>query len=251
MATLQKIRNKAGVLVAVVIGFSLLAFILGDLFSSGSSIFTRNRLQVAEINGESINYPEYNQKIEELSDFYKATYNISSLDAETMESIREEVWRTNIRDIILGKAYASLGVEVSTDELKTMLMGDSINELLVDEPHPIIRRMFTNPETGEFNRYQMVNYFNAISNPAYKNEKKRWIYLEDQIVEERLSQKYFNLVKAGIQPSVLDAKYYALETGTTADFSYVFSNFNTIPDDGISAVTSSEISNYYDAHKNC
>ncbi len=37
MATLQNIRNKAGLLVAIVIGLALFAFILGDMMGSGSS----------------------------------------------------------------------------------------------------------------------------------------------------------------------------------------------------------------------
>jgi len=108
--------------------------------------------------------------------------------------------------------------------------------------------MFTNPETNEFNRAQMVSYFEAISNPVYQEEKKRWIFLENQIVEERLSLKYFNLVRQGIQPSTLDAKYSAQESMNSVDFSYVFSSFNTISDEGIS-LTDDEIKNYYNEHK--
>ncbi len=38
MATLQKIRDK-GALLVIVIGVALLAFVLGDLFTSGSTFF--------------------------------------------------------------------------------------------------------------------------------------------------------------------------------------------------------------------
>ncbi|HYW95868.1 MAG TPA: SurA N-terminal domain-containing protein, partial [Bacteroidales bacterium] len=153
MATLQKIRNKAGVLVAVVIGLALMAFILGDLLNSGPSVFSRKRLEVAEIDGKSINYMDYNAKIEQLAEFYRTNYQLQSLDQETMDGIRQEVWRNTVRDIILNKRIRKLGISVSVDELKTMLLGDSINTggstVIMDEPHPIVRRMFTNPETGE------------------------------------------------------------------------------------------------------
>ncbi len=252
MATLQKIRNKGGVLVAAVIGLALLAFIMGDLFSSGPSAFSKKRLEVAEIDGYAVSIIDYNRKIEELTDFYKLSYNLQNLDNQTLESIKEETWRTTVRDIILGKAYNKLGINVSNDELITMLQGDSINaggvNVIMDEPHPIIKSWFTNPETGEFNRFQMVNYFNAISNPAYKDEQKRWIFLENQIVDERLSQKYFTLVRKGIQPSKLDSKYFAQESGSSVDFSFVFENFTSIPDDQVS-VSASEIAKYYDQHK--
>ncbi len=239
-------------LVAVVIGLALLAFILGDLLNSGPSVFSRKRLEVAEIDGKSINYMDYNAKIEQLSEFYRTNYQLQSLDQETLDGIRQEVWRNTVRDIILNQRIKKLGISVSVDELKTMLLGDSINtggsNIIMEEPHPIVRRMFTNPETGEFNRYQMMNYFNAISNDVYKNERKRWIYIEDQIVDDRLSQKYFTLVRKGLSPNNLDARDFAMESGSTVDFSFVHLPFNTIPDDQVS-VNESDIRGYYDDHK--
>jgi peptidyl-prolyl cis-trans isomerase D len=62
MATLQTIRTKAGLLVSIVIGLSLAAFILGDMFQSGNSLFQKDRLEVGEIDGESIQYPDFKSK---------------------------------------------------------------------------------------------------------------------------------------------------------------------------------------------
>jgi len=248
MATLQKIRNKAGVLVAVVIGLALLAFIMGDLFNSGPSVFSGKRMEVAEINGKSVNYMDYNAEIEELTNFYKANYRLNSLDQETLNRIRDEVWRKTVTDATLGEAFQELDIRVSTEELKMMLLGDSItaggSAIIKEEPHPIVRQMFTNPETGEFNRFQMMNYFNAISDEVYKDERKRWVYLENQIVDEKKSQKYFTLVSKGFQPNSLDAKYYAMETGSSASFDFVYQSFNTIADDQVE-VSESDIADYY------
>ena len=253
MATLQKIRNKGGVLVAVIIGLALFAFILGDLLNSGPSVFTGNRMKVAEIDGQTINYMDYNAKIEQLADFYRTNYQLSSLDQETLERIREEVWRSTVQDIILGSTFNSLGIIVSVEELKTMLLGDSLStggtNIIMDEPHPMVRRMFTNPETGEFNRFQMMNYFNAISSDMYRNERRQWIYLEDQIVEERRSQKYFNMVQKGMQPNSLDVKNYALESASSVSFDFVSINFNTVADENIT-IKESELKDYYEKNKN-
>jgi peptidyl-prolyl cis-trans isomerase D len=252
MATLQKIRNKAGILVAIVIGLALIAFIMGDLFSSGPSVFEGKRLEVAEISGESVNFIDFNNKIERLTNFYQMNYQISSLNEEQTQMVREEAWRELIREMVLDKSIARLGINVSDEELVTMLQGDSIqtagNNVMMNQPHPIIERMFTNPETGEFNRFQMVNYFNAITNPAYKEEKRRWIFIENQIVNERLAQKYFTLVQKGLNPSSLDALYYAAENSTVADFSFSYSNLNVIPDSDVS-VSEKEIENYYKDYK--
>ena len=253
MATLQKIRNRAGVLVAVIIGLALLAFILGDFLSSGPSAFSRNRMEVAEIDGKSIGYMEYNSRIEELANFYRTNYQLTSLDQETLEGIREEVWRSTVQDIILGTSFEDLGIKVSVDELKTMLLGDSIgtgaNKILTEEPHPMVRRMFTNPETGEFNRFQMMNYFNAISTDMYEEQRRQWIYIESQIVDDRKRQKYFTMVQKGMQPNSLDARNFALESNASVTFDFINLGFNSVSDDEIS-YTESDLKEYYEEHKN-
>ena len=43
MATLEKIRNNAGLLVSIVIGLALLAFIMGDLFKSGNPMDSKTQ----------------------------------------------------------------------------------------------------------------------------------------------------------------------------------------------------------------
>lgn len=253
MATLQNIRNRAGVLVAVIIGLALFAFILGDFLNSGPSVFSRNQYEVAEIDGESINYMDYNAEIEQLVEFYKANYQLNSLDQETLESIREEVWRSTLQEKILGSSFKDLGIKVGVEELKTMLLGDSLStgtsSIIMDEPHPMVRRMFTNPETGQFNRFQMMNYFNAISNDMYKSERQRWIYIENQIVDERMSQKYFTMVQKGIQPNSLDINNFAFESGSAVTFDFVSRSFNEIPDEEIS-ISEADLKAYYDEHLN-
>ena len=54
MATLQTIRNRGGLLVSIVIGLALIAFIVGDALNSGSRIFNSQRNQIGEIAGGSI-----------------------------------------------------------------------------------------------------------------------------------------------------------------------------------------------------
>ena len=51
MATLQTIRNRGGLLVSIVIGLALIAFIVGDALNSGSRIFNSQRNQIGEIAG--------------------------------------------------------------------------------------------------------------------------------------------------------------------------------------------------------
>ncbi|RPI45360.1 MAG: hypothetical protein EHM46_01805, partial [Bacteroidetes bacterium] len=201
MATLQKIRNRAGLLVAVVIGLALLAFILGDLMGSGSPVIGGKRT-VAEINGKGIPVSAYLEHEKSLREFYQLNSGGQNLDAETERRIQQETWQRLVRQTIMDRSYEKLGIQVSTDELKTMVTGDQAMGLsgnpALSEPHPIIRQMFTNPETGQLNRAVMSNYFNALDNPQFAQEKKRWLFIEKEIVDEKMNQKYLNLVKKGI-----------------------------------------------------
>jgi len=96
MATLQTIRTKAGLLVAIVIGISLAAFILGDLLRGGSSIIQGDQLEIGEVEGESVKYPEFQQKVEELGEIYKMNTQQNQLDEETWVQVRQQTWENMV-----------------------------------------------------------------------------------------------------------------------------------------------------------
>jgi peptidyl-prolyl cis-trans isomerase D len=63
MATLQNIRNKSGLLLAV-IGIAMLAFILGDLLKSTNSGGS-NGIYVGEVLGNDILIQTFQQKVDD------------------------------------------------------------------------------------------------------------------------------------------------------------------------------------------
>ena len=69
MATLQRIRNRAGLLVAIIIGLALVAFILGDLLKTGSSLLSSSQMEIGDINGTSVQYTDFQTLVEETSRF--------------------------------------------------------------------------------------------------------------------------------------------------------------------------------------
>lgn len=249
MATLQNIRNKAGLLVAVVIGLALFAFILGDMLGSGSS---RGNGSVAEIAGKSIEVTDYMNREKNLREFYEMNAGGQKLDSELENQIQQETWRRLVRETIMETSYQNLGIYVSADELKTMVTGDQSMGIAgnpsLSQPHPIIRQMFSNPETGQLNRAVMTNYFNALDNPQFAQEKKRWLFIEDEIVSEKMNEKYFSMVRKGFQPSSLDLKDYASENGKSTDFAYISRPFSEISDEEI-IFTEADLKAYYKTHK--
>lgn len=250
MATLQNIRNRAGLLIAIVIGLALAAFILGDMMGSGAP--SSNKRTVAEINGKGVGVSDYMDREQNLREFYQLNSGGQSLDAELERQIQQETWRRLVRETIMESSYKKLGIYVSTDELKTMVTGDQTMGLngnpALSEPHPIVRQMFSNPETGMLNRAVMTNYFNALDNPQFAQEKKRWLFIEKEIVDEKMNQKYFNLVRKGFQPSSLDLKDYVTENGKSSDFAYISKSFSVVTDEEIT-FTESDLKQYYKEHR--
>ncbi len=250
MATLQNIRNKAGLLIAIVIGLALAAFILGDMMGNSSS--SSGKRTVAEINGKGVGVQDYLDREKSLREFYQLNAGGQSLDAEMEKQIQSETWRRLVRETIMERSYEKLGIYVSTDELKTMVTGDQSIGLAgnpaLSEPHPIVSQMFANPENGQLNRAVMTNYFNALDNPQFAQEKRRWLFIEKEIVDEKMNQKYFNLVRKGFQPSSLDLKDYITENGKSTDFAFISKSFSEVTDEEIT-FTESDLKQYYKTHK--
>ena len=78
MATLEKIRGKAGLLVTV-IGVALFAFIIGDLFTGGQTFLRQAQDKVVTINGEKVSTEVFSNSINEFSEVVKMHQGVSSL----------------------------------------------------------------------------------------------------------------------------------------------------------------------------
>ena len=228
------------------IGLAMLGFILGDFNIRPST-------KVAEINGESYGIEDYRYEKQILLNFYEMNYG-QNLDAQIEQEVENETWRRMVRNSVMDPSYEKLGITVSDDELKAMVAGSNqgglgaTNPGAFNEPHPIVRQMFTNPETGEFNRFVMVNYFNSLDREEYAQERERWLFIENEIIEERMNQKYMNLLSKGLRPSSLEVRDYHEETGKRVDFSFVARNFSDIPDEDIT-VTDADLQSWYKENK--
>jgi peptidyl-prolyl cis-trans isomerase D len=235
MATLEKIRNRAGTLVAVVIGLALFAFILGDILGSGS-IFTDSQFEIAEIAGKSVSYQSFQQKIDEITEIHMLNTGQTSIDSETHESIREQAWQQLLREIILEQEYDRLGIDVSSEELFDMVQGANI--------HPYIRQLFTDPSTGSFSHTTVIQFLRSMAQDPASQERAYWLYVENQIIQERKQTKYNNMLSKGLYVTPLQARQAWEENNKSVDINFVVQRFNTVHDSLVD-ITSSEIRRYY------
>lgn len=237
MATLEKIRNRAGVLVAVVIGLALLAFILGDLLSSGGSLFNRAQMEVAKIGGTSITFEMLQAKIDESENLQKMFSNQLSLDEQTVLRIREQVWQDLVRTYTMEDQYKKLGLSIHPDELFDMVQGRNI--------HPIIQQQFSDPNTGQLNKEFITMFLKNMDQDP--RSKTYWLFLEQEIQKDRLFNKYFNLITKGLYVTSVQAQRALEDRTKKVNFDYTLVAYSSIPDSSIS-VEGKEIKNYYKSH---
>ena len=239
MATLQKIRNRGGLMVAIVIGLALGAFILGDMLNSGSKLMKPSQMKIAEINGESIQYPEFQKKIEELSEIYKMNSQKNQIDENTGEQIREQVWQQYLQDNIIGKASEELGVTVTSQELFDLIQGNN--------PHPIIQQLFANPQTGTVDKAAIIKYLKTLDSQS-PERKAYWLFVEKQIKQDRQSTKYNDLISKGLYVTTQEAKQSLQDKNKNTNIQFVALNYSTIADATVN-VSDSELKAYYNTHK--
>jgi peptidyl-prolyl cis-trans isomerase D len=215
---------------------AIFAFVLQDLLSGGQTAFNRSRFEFAEIGGNSVQYEEYANRVEKLAEYYRLRVGQTSLDEQTMESIREQTWQDMVREYVTGDEYRELGVSVSTDELMDMVQGRN--------PHPIISSLFSDPETGILNRTFLVQFIRTMNEDPSGAQKTIWLYLESEILKDRAFSKYNNLIRKGLYVTRLEANNNLLETGKRMDISYILRRYASVPDSAIS-ISESDIQKYY------
>lgn len=240
MATLQNIRNRGGVALAVFIGLALGAFILGDLFKSGSSFMRGKAMEIAEISGKTVNYNEYQARVDELTNVYKMNTGRTSLDENTTYQVREQAWQNMVRTYVMEDIYSELGVDVTSEELFDMVQGKNI--------HPMIQQIFRDPKTGQVNRSAIIQFLKSLETGANQQQQEYWLFLENQIKSDRRMEKYNTMVSKGLYATELEAKQDLNSRNNLFDFEYVRQPFTALADDKVE-LKDSDLKAYYEANK--
>jgi peptidyl-prolyl cis-trans isomerase D len=237
MAVIGKIREKSALLM-IIIGVAMLAFILGDLFQSGQSFFGGDT-SVGEIGGDKVSAIDFNNQYEIAISRWEMQ-NKTTATEEIRESLLEQVWNDIIREKVVVSQINELGISVSPQELFDMIQGN--------EPHPQVKQAFSNPQTGEFNPTQVLQFLKSLETMPAEN-KNQWLLFEEGIQKERVSSKYFNLIKKGFYAPLAFAKKVQNEQEEKRNISFVAKRYNLVSDSSIT-VTEAEKLAYYKEHKN-
>lgn len=245
MAAIGTIRKQSGLLI-VIIGVALVLFLLGDLFSGGSSLFNNQDVSIGVIAGDEIDQRSYELKVREA---IERQFGTEGANDQAKKSIRERVWQQLINEKILQKQYDKLGISVSPDELLDQVQntkqGSILYQYFSDPQTGQIIEQFRDPVTGGLDSPKVLS---AIENLLSSENARDWLPIEKAIKEDVAMRKYTALIGKGLFTTTSEAKSIYSEKNTTASFSYVVKEFMSIPDEEIE-VSDADFSRYYNEHK--
>ena len=248
MTTLQRIRNH-GVILLIVVGVAMLAFILGDFLNSGSSFFNKNRENVGVIAGHKVHYSEYETAKDQLTEVYKIESGSNDINEDLSIQIRNQVWQMLLMDYTLREQADEIGMTVTPEELSELCIGAN--------PHQLIRqRRAFYDETGNFNRFALINFLNSLAQTPETQEqaanmqqaKNYWMYWENAVRLTHLQEKYVGLLSKLITANPLDAKYAFEAAQTSVNVEFVERPYFAVAD-SLVKVTNADIKKLYDANK--
>ena len=196
MAAIGSIR-KHGVLLLVIIGLALLAFILGDL-SNVTRTFS-NKYVMAKIDGKKMDQ-QYSKQYEENTALIRLLQGKTSLEDNETYQIHETTWQQMLQDQVMDKQLAKLGMTY-TNQMIEDYKENMIASLSTQQPNQFIAQ-FANALA---NLYGPENAMSIISNieSLANNDQTKDIYNAYQAlvrfaISAEKSQQYFALAQNSI-----------------------------------------------------
>lgn len=238
MGLMGFLRNKAGVILTAAMAIAILAFLLGDVVRGGAPFWARHQNRVGEVNGTEIEYPAFNQQVEQTEEMFKQQMG-GAVTPQMRTYAVQQVWNQFLSREILKKEIEKIGLTVGKEELNDLVKGPN--------PSPQIVQAFTNPQTGKFDHSQLMTFLGQVNNnPAVYDQ---WNTLLEGVRDERLSSKYGELLSNSVYVTSLEANEEYQERNKLANFKYILLDYASVKD-ADAKLTDADYQEYYDEHKN-
>lgn len=241
MGIMSFLRNRAGIIIVGAIGFAIVAFLVSDAVQMGGSFMNSNQTEVGEVDGEPISVLKFNEQVELNSNNFKQQMGQSNLDPQMTSYIIENTWNQQVSKILMEKEINRLGLQVSKNEMNDLITGKN--------PDPQILQNFGDPQTGQLNRVQLNSFLDNIKTQDAKSPVSiQWTSFLLNIRENKLAQKYNNLIKNSLYVTSLEAKADYTQRNKLANFKFVNLEYASIPDNQ-AKITDQDYKDYYNDNK--
>lgn len=249
MTALGKIRSK-GILLIIIIGLGLFAFIAEEAFRSCNGIKGQNSQQIGEVLGEKIYVQDFQKLLEEYQDAMKLTMRTDNLSEDQLNQLKDQVWQQLVSERVMKEDCKKLGLTVTEDELQNVL-NDGTNQLLTQTP-------FVNQQTGRFDVSILKQFIDAYRKAEASNNSQQldqmrpaynyWLFVEKNLRTQLLAQKYQLLLANCVLSNKVEAKMAFNEENEEAQIQLASIAYNTIKDADIK-VTDEELKAKYEELK--
>lgn len=249
MTALGKIRSK-GILLIIIIGLGLFAFIAEEAFRSCNGIKGQNSQQIGEVLGEKIYVQDFQKLLEEYQDAMKLTMRTDNLSEDQLNQLKDQVWQQLVSERVMKEDCKKLGLTVTEDELQNVL-NDGTNQLLTQTP-------FVNQQTGRFDVSILKQFIDAYRKAEASNNSQQldqmrpaynyWLFVEKNLRTQLLAQKYQSLLANCVLSNKVEAKMAFNEENEEAQIQLASIAYNSIKDADIK-VTDEELKAKYEELK--
>ena len=252
MAALQKIRSKGGLLI-VIIGLGLFAFIAEEFFRSIETTANQSRQQVGKIYGKNLSTQDFQSKVESYENVVKFMRGVTPLTEQEATAARDQVWQLYVNKELIGHEAQKLGLTVTDGELQQVLNEGTLPALQ--------QTPFSNQETGRFDAALLKNFLNEYDKlqsgteqvpqqlqEYYANLYNYWKFMEQNLRDQLLEQKYQVLLYKSILSNPVEAKQDFEGNEVKNNISLVAFPYSIVPDANIK-VSDAEIEAKYNETK--
>ncbi len=227
MGMMAKMRNLAPVFIITVGALFVLFMVISD--SNVLEALGGRTNDVGSINGIDISYQEYQMAIERQRESTKQQTG-NDIPEEQFDQFRDQVWETLITEKLIEEEVQRLGITVSDQEVKDIILGD--------DPPAFLKQNFID-SLGRFNREM---YEEAIFNPQ---NKQVLLQAEELVKQTRYREKLQSLLEAGITVSDAEIKRKFIEQNIFMEGQFALFP-NILFHDSTFKFTENDLRKYYD-----
>lgn len=215
MAVLSKIRQRS-LLLILVIGFCLFAFIIGDVVQSGG--FNSVSREVGSINGKDISYDDFNLKVANVE---------KSGQGLTLTQAANRVWEQEVNVALLQEQFEKLGIRVG-------------------ERH-ILEVFKNNPQIGQNPTFQTAGVFDINKfKEFFRSNPQQEVFLKEAEKDAAINAQfeiYSSLIRGAAFATDVEGKLKYQMENDKVTFNYVAVPFSSVKDSDVK-VTDEEIVAY-------